>query len=447
MSTIRSAILDVRAALALHEQDVQGISRLCRAALKRLPAEVRTPGLEKWVVSGRAITMLMSPAPPLPTVEFVTAIHRSELDATPRSRALLLYVFALSQELRDTLAERSDRYDLLSVTLYQYSSFPHRARTNRDAQRETELADEVLELTAFLRGTQSVSDADALRIRRLVEEHAALARTYSKAGNIPEAFFAIRMAERLLSRLQPRETESAFRALTTEVLLQYAGIQMQRGVHADFGSQRGATSLAGEVIGRVRHAAASANRGRAFQLKALCERQRDELVPAILSYRLAMDEFKRFRRLLRARMNVLHDQAVSMFLLGWHRRRFDWFEQIADMFDFSNRWFVDHDPAFAHIGMIRKQELLVKFGRAATANVLDRYEEPDAFASLSLPFRALFLRINAERHLVLRHDEDGVSHFLRAVALARAEQYDHQLRELEKLFVRFPDVLGGVLGI
>jgi hypothetical protein len=97
--------------------------------------------------------------------------------------------------------------------------------------------------------------------------------------------------------------------------------------------------------------------------------------------------------------------------------------------------------------MIRKQELLVKFGRAATADALDQYEDPDAFASLSLPFRALFLRINAERHLVLRHDEDGANCFLRAVALARAEQYDHQLRELEKLYARFPDVLGGVLGI
>jgi hypothetical protein len=277
-----------------------------------------------------------------------------------------------------------------------------------------------------------------------MEDHVGLAREYYRAGFVPEAFKAIRLAD-FLRRLLPDSITRTPRVdlVATELLMVYADIQMQRGMHADSDHSRGAISLAAEVLGRLHgNPRARRQRARALQVKALCHRQRDELVAAAASYNLALDELDR-TRWTRERMNLLHDTAVALFLHGWRKRDDSAMARAADILSTSNSWFDDNDPGFARIGAIRHAELRVKRGQARqAADTLDAYEDGAALGQLSRPFQAIYLRVNAERYLALHQDESGTDAFMRALTLARTEQYHHQLRELERLFARFADVLG-----
>jgi lipoprotein NlpI len=95
---------------------------------------------------------------------------------------------------------------------------------------------------------------------------------------------------------------------------------------------------------------------------------------------------------------------------------------------------------------IRRGELMTKLGRLARAeSLLAPFEDSTLQDQLKLPYRALFLRINAERHLGSGDWDAARPSFASALEIATVERYAHQIRELERLVARYPDALADML--
>lgn len=225
--------------------------------------------------------------------------------------------------------------------------------------------------------------------------------------------------------------------------LSFGTVQMQRGY---LYSDSGAFNLASKSLTIFSELGNSLKIAETYNLLGICFRQIDNFKKAIESYNKAIDIVKNNEKFVYKKMHIFHDLAVSSFLFAKQINSKNYLELSNKLFDESNSFFASEEPDFYKIATIRTAEMQIKAGKASLArNTLDAFEDIRNYSALILPFQALFLRINAEKYLELEDIEEGIKFFISALKLNQREGYTHQLKELEKLQLRYQDKLNDLL--
>lgn len=357
----------------------------------------------------------------------------SEFELVQATRSFL---WTVETVIRQRLEPLADRIDIKALIAQEGLFDPESPSKAAVFAGKKELVDEATELLLVeQRWAKPLSRIDSLRHASGLYEVAAA--TYF-AGDVSRAHEIVRRAYRVLERARLLWDGSL--ALTPQLLWLYGSIQMQRGQVKEGGGEPGSRRLAIGAQQRFAALADSSGQARCLQLIGLCERQLDQYGPAVLCYQDALKCLRTSKGAESISLNILHDAAVSQLLLAW-TRGVD-FEPASKLFRLTNERFADSNPSFHRIALIRTGELEAKRGNInGAALLLDRFESEGDFAALPKPYQAIFLRVNAERHLLFGGAEVGARYFRRALMLAERERYTHQLRELTKLSARFVDVL------
>jgi tetratricopeptide (TPR) repeat protein len=255
---------------------------------------------------------------------------------------------------------------------------------------------------------------------------------YSK-GKVSEAY---ELFVQLFDKIEKRQYH-----LTMEVLgdfyLNFGIVQMQRG---DIHGKNGAFYLASECLKIFSTLGDQSKIAESYNLLGICFRQVSNFKEAIRNYNLAIKITGDDNKLIPRKMHTFHDLAVSSFLHAEQERSEDYLYLANNLFNQSNLFFLNEEPSFYKIASIRTAEMQLRSGNISLArDTLDAFEEIPKYNSLTLPFQALFLRINAEKYLALNQVDKGMEFFVEALRLNRQECYSHQLIELTKLRLRHED--------
>ncbi len=142
------------------------------------------------------------------------------------------------------------------------------------------------------------------------------------------------------------------------------------------------------------------------------------------------------------RMHILHDIAENSFLLASKMKNPHLFDFSRKCFEKSNSYFKIEDPVFYNIALIKTADLHIKEGNINLSNdCLSSFEDTKIYNNLTVPFKAIFLRTNAERYFIQDEFEKGLNFFVKGIKLNKKENYKHQMEELLFLRRKFADEL------
>lgn len=222
--------------------------------------------------------------------------------------------------------------------------------------------------------------------------------------------------------------------LITEIVLDFADLQMQRGISNGVYSMQRLIILGLEIamsINSLKYILKS------YQLLGLYYRQQDMYYEAILSYNKALKVAQVLKNSDNLINHIKHDISVSAFLHASEKNDSVFYDLSSTLGISSLTYFQNNNPCFGEIINIRLGEMYVKKGNFDSAQkILSEYESIK-FSTLSKPFRTLFMRINAEKYFSLGNYDKGLSWMRFAEKLNQQENYQHQMREISKINRKF----------
>jgi len=264
-----------------------------------------------------------------------------------------------------------------------------------------------------------------------------------KAHEEEKYMIAYSMLRFFIENIQIKKVNKIQLDLLAKIFLLFSNVLMQLGIrNGPFGAFHIATTslkyykLLNDIYGQCE----------SCHIIALCYRQMCAYSHAQKLYFKSYKLIQKQTDSLKKRMHILHDIAENSFLFANKKKDSNLFEFSNKCFKISNNYFKNENPHFYNIALIKTADLYIKENKIKLCNdFLEPFEDNSNFNQLSVPFKAIYLRTNAERYFAQNNFEKGLMFFKKAIKLNRQENYQHQMEELLLLRRTFADELIDVM--
>lgn len=138
-------------------------------------------------------------------------------------------------------------------------------------------------------------------------------------------------------------------------------------------------------------------------------------------------------------MNIAHQRAITLMRIAEYRQQPEAFAVAKKYFQVSNQHFEGgHREDWYKFTRLREAELYVKSKDIHAADkILGDIEDPVEVGLMMYARTAIFFRINTEKYLKIADRDNGLKYFTAAVKLAAREQYQHELEQLEEMYLKY----------
>jgi tetratricopeptide (TPR) repeat protein len=270
-----------------------------------------------------------------------------------------------------------------------------------------------------------------------LDEHISITDKLYEKGNMQEALELIRNLDKIVDS---KKIVKHAPFICGNYYMIYAKVQMQFGVSVGVNNSM---CLVNESIAIFNNLFEPEKHIQSLNLRGHILRQLE-------SYDEALNEFTTIQKLIESLpmsnskkekylTNINHQIGVTLInkihkegaigLVGAAKQIFK---------DVNKKLQESENEIFAKLSLIREADLYVKSNMISEADsILGDFEDYCEISTLQQPQRAIFFRINSEKYAKINDVKNCLKNFKTAVTIAVNEGYQHELKQLQELFLKY----------